>query len=303
MRLVIAGSSGFLGTHLVAALRGDGHEVVRLVRREPRGAGELRWDPAARRLDPAALAGADAVVNLAGANVGRRWTAAHKRRLRDSRVDTTATLADAIAARGAPVTLLNSSAVGFYGDTGDRPVDEGSAPGRGFLADLAREWEAATDPAAAAGARVVLLRTGLPLHAGGGLLRPMLLPFRLGVGGRLGSGRQYLPWISLADWLGAVRFLLDRSDVAGPVNLVGPQPVPNAQFTAAFGRVLRRPTLLPVPTVALRLVLGEFAGEALASQRVLPGALTAAGYPFRHPDVESALRAALDRPSVPARAG
>jgi uncharacterized protein (TIGR01777 family) len=296
MRIAVAGSSGFLGSRLVEALTADGHEVIRLVRRPPEGPAQARWDPAAGILDPALLSTVDAAVNLAGANVARRWTAAYRRRIRDSRVDTTNTLARAAAAADPrPAVLLNASAVGFYGDTGNRAVDEQSPPGEGFLADVCRAWEAATHPAEDVGVRVVHLRTGLPLDTGGGLLKPLLLPFRLGVGGRLGSGRQYWPWISMPDWLGAVRFLLNRGDLSGPVNLTGPAPVTNAEFTRVLGELLHRPTLLPVPAPALRLALGDFAGEALASQRVLPGALTGAGYAFAHPDVTAALRTALAR--------
>jgi uncharacterized protein (TIGR01777 family) len=296
MRILIAGSSGFLGAHLVRDLTGDGHQVQRLVRREPRAAGETRWDPGLGQLDPDAIANADAVINLAGAGVNdKRWTDGYKQEIVDSRVDTTATLARAIAAsRNRPAVLLNSSAVGYYGDTGDRAVDEQSPPGTGFLADVCRVWEAATGPAEDAGVRVVHLRTGLPLDRDGGLLKPLLLIFNLGGGGKLGQGRQYMPWISLPDWLAAVRFLLEREDIAGPVNLTGPDPVSNAEFTRALGRQLGRPTLVPVPRLALRVALGEFAGEALASQRVLPAALTKAGFDFRHRDVASALRQAVE---------
>lgn len=296
MRIVIAGSSGFLGTKLVDLLHAENHEIVRLVRREPRSAGEVRWDPAGRVLDPTVLSTVDVVVNLAGANVGRRWTEAYKRKIRASRIDSTATLAGAIAAAGhRPAVWLNASAVGYYGNTGERPVDETSPPGAGFLADLCQEWEAATAPAESAGVRVVKLRTGLPLDPAGGFLRPLLIQFRLFAGGRLGDGRQYLPWISLADWLGAVRFLLDNADVSGPVNLTGPEPVTSAEFAAALAHALHRPALVPAPGFALRLVLGEFAAEALASQRVRPAVLLRAGFTFQHPDVDSALRAALDR--------
>jgi uncharacterized protein (TIGR01777 family) len=304
MRILIAGSSGFLGTRLVRALTEDGHQVQRLVRREPRTADETRWNPEQGRVDPRQVAESDAVINLAGANVsGKRWTSAYKRELRDSRVDSTATLARAIAATGGPAraaatggpaVLLNSSAVGYYGDTGDRPVDEQSPGGTGFLADLCRDWEAATAPAQAAGVRVVHLRTGLPLDRDGGLLKPLMPVFKIGAGGKLGSGDQYLPWISLPDWLAAVRFLLERRDIAGPVNLTGPNPVTNAAFTRALARQLHRPALLPVPRLALRAVLGQFGDEALASQRVLPGVLTKAGFDFRYRDVTSALHWAVD---------
>jgi uncharacterized protein (TIGR01777 family) len=298
MRILVAGSSGFLGTRLVRALTEDGHKVQTLVRREPRTATETRWDPDHGRLDPAVVAGSDAVVNLAGANVGgKRWTAAYKREIVDSRVDTTATLARAIADTGGPTALLNSSAVGFYGDTGDRAVDEQSAPGTGFLADVCRAWEDAAAPARAAGVRVAHLRTGLPLDRDGGFLKPLMPIFKLGIGGKLGGGDQYLPWISLPDWLAAVRFLLERDDLAGPVNLTGPNPVSNAAFSRALARQLHRPALVPVPRLALRAVLGEFGNEALASQRVLPGVLTKAGFDFRYRDVTSALRQAVDHSS------
>ncbi|HWG98438.1 MAG TPA: TIGR01777 family oxidoreductase [Pilimelia sp.] len=304
MRILLAGSSGFLGRHLVARLTADGHEVVRLVRRPVRAADEVSWRPAANELDPAAVAGADSVINLAGAGVGdRRWTAEYKRVLRASRVDTTATLAATIAglpAADRPRALLNASAVGFYGDTGDRAVEEDAPPGEGFLADVCRVWEAATGPAEAAGVRVVLLRSGLPLHRGGGLLKPLLLPFKLGIAGRLGSGRQWLPWLSLQDWLSAVVLLLERPELAGPVNVVGPEPVTNAEFTRALGRALHRPTLLPVPALALRVVLGEFAVEPLSSSRVLPGVLRRAGFRYAHPNLDQALRAALEADTAPA---
>jgi uncharacterized protein (TIGR01777 family) len=298
MRILVAGASGFLGTRLVGALTEDGHKVRTLVRREPRTAAETRWDPSRHRVDPEVLADADAVINLAGANVGaRRWTEAFKRELWDSRVDTTATLAAALAATDSqqPKILLNSSAVGFYGDTGDRPVDEQAPPGTGFLADMCREWEAATAPAEAVGVRVAHLRTGFPLDSDEGFLKPLLLLFRLGLGGKLGSGDQYLPWISLPDWLAAVRFLLDH-DISGPVNLTGPNPVTNAAFTRALARQVHRPALVPVPRLALRAVLGEFGNEAVASQRVLPGVLTTAGFDFRYRDVTSALRWAVEHP-------
>jgi uncharacterized protein len=303
MRILLAGASGFLGARLAARLAADGHDLVRLVRRPPRGPDELAWRPSEGQLDPAALDGVAAVVNLAGAGVGdKRWTDRYKELIRSSRVDTTGTLASAIAARepgDRPRVLLNSSAVGWYGDTGDRPVEEDAPAGDGFLSDVCRVWEAATGPAEEAGVRVVRLRTGLPLHRSGGLLKPMLLPFRLGVAGKLGSGRQWLPWISFADFLSAVVFLLEREDIAGPVNVVGPAPVTNAEFTRALARALHRPAVVPVPAVALRLVLGEFSVEALSSSRVLPGVLSRAGFTYRHPDIHSALHAALHEEPVP----
>lgn len=296
----MAGASGFLGTRLVDHLRADGHEIVRLVRRRPGGPGEVRWDPSAGQLDPDALAGSGAVVNLAGAGVGdKRWTDAYRRVIRASRVDSTTTLATTLAGlptADRPAVLVNSSAIGWYGDTGDRAVEEDAPAGDGFLADVCRVWEAATGPAEDAGVRVVRLRTGLPLHRDGGLLKPQLLPFRLGVGGKLGSGRQWVPWISMADWLAAVTFLLDRDDVAGPVNLVGPNPVTNAEFTRALAEALHRPAVMPIPGIGLRVALGGFADEALKSARVLPGVLRRAGFTFRHPDLTTALKEALTAP-------
>ncbi|MFV2019873.1 TIGR01777 family oxidoreductase [Micromonospora sp. LOL_023] len=297
MRILLAGASGFLGTRLVARLRADGHDTVRLVRRPAPGPGEFTWSPSAGQLDPAVLAGVSAVINLAGAGVGdKRWTDSYKALIRSSRVDSTSTLATAIAALPAadrPSVLLNSSAVGWYGDTGDQPVEENAPAGEGFLSDVARVWEAATGPAEDAGVRVVRLRTGLPLHRDGGLLKPQLLPFRLGLGGKLGSGRQWVPWIALADWLAAVSFLLEREDIAGPVNVVGPTPVTNAAFGKALGAAVHRPAIMPIPALALQVALGEFAVEALRSARVLPGVLNQAGFDFQYPDLPQALQAAL----------
>jgi uncharacterized protein len=296
MRILMAGSSGFLGSRLIARLRSAGHEVVQLVRREPGHGNQARWDPDAGTVDRALVSTVDAVVNLGGASIaGRRWTARYKQTLLDSRVRPTATLAAAVAAaEPRPRVMLNASGVGFYGDTGDREVDEQSAPGRGFLADLSRQWEAATDPAQRAGVRVVQLRTGLPLDRHGGMLKPLLLPFRLGVGGRLASGRQYVPWVSLVDWLGAVEFLLAREDLSGPVNLTGPTPTTNAEFVSALAKQLHRPALLPLPGFALRAILGEIASEAIVpSARVLPGRLVASGFAFQHRTVRDALAAAF----------
>jgi uncharacterized protein (TIGR01777 family) len=298
MRIVIAGGSGFLGERLLPALRADGHELVRLVRRPPGRADEVRWDPARSRLEPEAVAGADAVINLAGANPSeRRWTPAFKRLILSSRVEPTSTLARTLAALPAerrPAVLLNASAVGWYGDTGDRPVTEESPPGQGYFPQVCRRWEEATEPASDAGVRVVRLRTGLPLQADSWVFKPMILQFRLFAGGRMGSGRQYLPWIAMADWLAAVRFLLDHTDIAGPVNLVSPEPVREAEFARALGRVLHRPAIWPIPAFALRLALGEYGSQAVISQRVLPGVLTGAGFPFQYSTVDTALRAALE---------
>jgi len=297
MRILMAGVSGFLGTRLVDRLTADGHQVTRLVRRAPRTPDERQWNPSAAQLDPAVVADADAVVNLAGAGVGdKRWNDEYRRVIRSSRVDSSTTLAITIAGMSAadrPAVLLNASAVGWYGNTGDRAVEEDSPAGEGFLADVCRVWEAATRPAEDADVRVVRLRTGLPLHRDGGLLKPQLLPFRLGIAGRLGNGRQWLPWISMRDWLDAVALLLARDDLAGPVNVVGPNPVTNAEFTRELARELHRPAIIPIPAVALKIALGGFAHEALTSTRVLPGVLTKAGFTWTHPHLPAALHAAL----------
>jgi uncharacterized protein (TIGR01777 family) len=296
VKVAITGSSGLLGGALVPALERAGHSVVRLVRRPPR-AGEIGWDPARHELDPAALAGVDAVIHLAGAGIGdRRWTESYKRTLVDSRVAGTTTVSEAIAqADPRPGVLLSASGVGWYGDTGDRAVDEDAPAGSDFLAELCRRWEEATAAADKAGVRVVRLRSGLVCGPSGGLVRQLLPLFRLGLGGRLGSGRHYWSWISLADEIGAIQHLLDH-DVAGPVNLTGPEPLTNAEFTKVLGRVLGRPTLAPVPGFALRLAVGELATAGiLMSQRVLPQALDRSGYPFRHRTAEAALRWATGR--------
>ncbi|MGH3737214.1 MAG: TIGR01777 family oxidoreductase [Micromonosporaceae bacterium] len=295
MKVVVSGASGFLGGHLVTRLREEGRDVVRLVRRPARTDDEVQWQPARRELDPAVLDGVDAVVNLSGAAVGaRRWTARYKREILDSRVDSTATLAAALAAAGSRSrVLLSASGIDWYGESGEHAVDE-SAPKQdgGYLTTVTHAWEAATDPAREAGVRVVTLRTGLVLAASGGLLVPMLPLFRWGLGGRLGSGRQFMSWISLQDWLGAVVFLLDQ-EISGPVNLTAPHPETNTDFTRALGSALHRPTLLPVPRFALRIGIGEFADSAVGSLRVLPGVLTRAGYGFAHPELRPALDWAL----------
>ncbi|GDY30418.1 TIGR01777 family oxidoreductase [Gandjariella thermophila] len=296
MRVVVAGSSGLIGTALVAALRQAGHEVIRLVRRPPAAPGERGWDPPAGTIQPGALNGAAAVVNLCGVGVvDRRWTAARKQVIRDSRTVPTEVLAAAVADHGVP-TLVNASAVGYYGDTGDTVVDETSPAGTGFLADVCRDWEAATKPAADAGARVVRLRTGLVLSGSGGLLGRVRPLFAVALGARLGEGRQWMPWISLADEVGAIRFVLERDDVAGPVNLTAPGPVTNAEFTRALGRALGRPAPWTAPAFVLRAALGELADEALlAGQRAVPEVLQRHGYRFQHPALAVALHALLRR--------
>ena len=293
MRVVIAGSSGLIGTSLVPALRQARHDVVRLVRRRPEAPDERGWDPTAGRLDDDALEGADAVVNLCGAGLAnKRWTPERKRLLVDSRTRPTEVLAEAVARHGVP-TLVNGSAVGIYGDSGSQPVTENSSPGAGFLADLCQQWEAATRPAAEAGARVVLARTGPVLSPSGGLLGTLRPLFSLLLGGRLGDGSQYLPWISLDDETAALRFVLEHPEISGPVNLTGPAPVTNAEFTRALGEALGRPAPWIVPGFVLRTVLGEAAQEVLGGQRALPTVLESHGFGFQHPSVGAALAAAV----------
>ena len=296
MRIVVTGASGLVGSSLVPFLTTGGHEVVRAVRGAA-GTGEVRWSPETG-FDPALLAGADAVVHLAGEGIANaRWSAAVKERLRASRVKGTRAVAETVArASPRPRTLVVASAVGFYGDRGEEPVDETSAPGTGFLCDVARDWEAAADPARAAGVRVVHLRFGVVLSAAGGALRRMLLPFRLGVGGVIGSGAQRMPWISIDDAVGAVHHVLVRDDLAGPVNVVAPETATNREFTKTLGRVLGRPTIFPMPAFAARIAFGEMAGPLLLTgQRVLPKRLAESGFRWRHGTLESALRHVLGR--------
>lgn len=295
MHVVVAGSSGLIGSALVAALREADHEVTRLVRRDPRAADERRWDPPAGSLPAGALDGVGAVVNLCGVGIGaKRWTDSYKREIRDSRLEPTELLAQSCVDARVP-SLLNASAVGYYGDTGDRVVDETAPPGSGHLAELCRSWEAATAAASQGGVRVVLMRTGLVLSAKGGLMSRLRPIFRIGAGGRLGDGSQYMPWISLDDEIGAIRFLIEHPEVSGPVNLTGPAPVTNTEFTKQLGKAAHRPAVLPVPAFALKIALGEFAEEgALTGQRAAPAVLQDAGYAFEHPE----LRAALAVPGV-----
>ena len=299
MRIVLAGVSGFLGRHLHRRLTGDGHDVVQLVRRTPGDASQREWHPDRGELDPTVVAGAGAVINLAGAGVeDNRWTDSYRKVLVDSRVGPTGTIATTFAALPAgerPSVLLNASAIGFYGDTGDTAVDEDSPPGGGFFPDLCQGGGAGHRPGREGGVRVAKLRTGLILDRSGGLLKPFILPFSLSIGGPLAGGRQWMPWMSLPDWLAAVIFLLERGDIAGPVNLVGPDPVRNSEFTTALGRALHRPAIVPIPKVALQVILGDFAHEALLSQRALPAVLNRTGFAFTHPDLDSALRTALHR--------
>ncbi len=296
MRVVVTGASGLIGAAVVAALRARGDEVTALVRREPADATEARWDPAAGTIDRAAVAGAAAVVHLAGAGIGdRRWTPARRAEIRDSRVQGTGLIAGTVATEAPSAVLVSGSAIGIYGDRGDEVLDDTSAAGDGFLAGVCRAWEDATAPAAEAGARVVLLRTGVVLSPRGGALARQLPLFRLGLGGRLGNGSQWLSWIALDDEVGAILHALDHPDLAGPVDATAPHPVTNRQFTEALARAVHRPALVPVPRAALRLALGPgLADEAvLASQRVLPARLLASGYRFGAPDLATALAVLL----------
>lgn len=289
MRVAVTGASGVIGNALVPSLRQGGHEVQRLVRRAARADDEISWDPVAGTVDLVALAGVDAVVNLSGAGVGdKRWTKAYKQLILDSRVDSTRTIARAMATLSpAPRVLLSASAVGYYGDRGEQVLLESASRGDGFLADVVVAWEAAARPAEAAGIRTALLRTGLVMSPSGGAFGRLLPLFKAGVGGRIGDGRMWWPWITLVDEIRAIEFLLD-SELSGPVNLGSPYPARNSDLTAALGEALHRPTLVPVPQFALRAALGQFADDVTASQRMVPQVLTDAGFDFAHSDLASA---------------
>ncbi len=296
MRIMISGASGLIGQALTCALAANGHQPVALVRRAPRE-GEVQWNPA-EPLDPAKLAGCDAVVHLAGKNIAGYWTEKFKREVRDSRVQGTLTLANAAAQScrqtGQPSVFLCASAIGYFGDRGDELLTEESPPGSGFLSDVTQQWEAATNPARDAGLRVVNLRFGVVLARDGGALPSMLLPFRLGLGGRVGSGQQYWSWVSLDDVVGTILFALEKDNLRGPVNVVSPEPARNQEFVRALGAALHRPTILPLPAFMVRRLMGEMGDTALlGSTRVEPAKLKAAGYAFRHPHLQLALQAAL----------
>ena len=301
MEVAITGAGGLIGSALARSLRADGHVVRPLVRPAANGrqsaAGAIRWDPAAGTIESDALDGIDAVVHLAGAGIGdKRWSPARKREIRESRVRGTDLLARTLAGLSRPpAVFVSGSAVGYYGDRGDEELTEQSAPGADFLAEVVQAWEAAAQPAVDAGIRTVFLRNGVVLAADGGMLPRLVTLFRFFVGGRLGTGRQWLSWVSIDDEVRVIRFLFDRADVSGAVNVTGPAPATNAEFTKALGAALHRPTVVPVPAFGPRLVLGrEMADELLfVSQRAVPAALTAAGYEFAHPDVATALRAML----------
>jgi len=299
MKVAITGASGLAGTALGNALGSDGHKIVRLVR--PGGtalADDARWNPAAGELDAAALEGCDAAVNLAGASIGEgRWDEARKKVLRESRIDSTRVLVSGLAKlKGKPRVLVSASAVGYYGDRGDEVLSEASGAGNDFLAKLACDWEAEARKAEASGIRTVILRFGVILSAHGGALPRMLTPFRMGVGGKLGSGKQWMSWLTLDEAVNLIRYAIDNSEQRGPVNAVSPNAVRNADFTRTLAHVLGRPALFPAPAFALRLMLGEMADALLlSSQRAAPRRLEATSYSFRNPDLEPALRGLLGR--------
>ncbi|MBI4469447.1 MAG: TIGR01777 family protein [Acidobacteria bacterium] len=299
MRIAITGSTGFLGSALLPFLTSGGHTVRRMVRARPAAStDDILWDPERQVIDPGALEGLDAVIHLAGENIAGRWSTEKKRRIRDSRVLGTRLLAESLArVRQPPQVLICASATGYYGDRGDEVLSDESPPGVGFLAGVCREWEAASDEAAAKGIRVVRLRFGIILSPAGGALARMLLPFRLGVGGKIGSGQQYWSWISFEDVIGTIHHALITPSLIGPVNAVAPHPVTNEEFTRILGRVLGRPAIFPMPAFAARMALGEMAEELLlSSARVEPRRLVSSGYNFRHLELEDALKDMLGRP-------
>jgi uncharacterized protein (TIGR01777 family) len=296
MRIAVTGSSGLIGSALVPHLRAAGHEVQRVVRRASSAPDEITWDPAKGTIDLAALNGVDGVVHLAGAGVGdHRWSDDYKREILNSRVDSTNTIVRAMQqVEHRPRVLVSASAIGWYGDTGDRIVDETAPAGTGFLADVVRAWEGASQVAVESGIRVVNPRTGLVVAKSGGAWARMFPLFKFGLGGKLGNGKQYWSWISLRDEVCALQFLLEQEHLSGPVNLTGPTPVTNAEVTSVMGHVLGRPTLLPAPAFALKAALGEFSTEVLGSTRVVPAVLEQAQFRFQDSTIESAIRTALD---------
>jgi uncharacterized protein (TIGR01777 family) len=297
MKIVISGASGLIGTQLVTTLKSSGHEVVQLVRRTA-GAGQIMWDPKSGKLDPASLEGCDAVIHLSGAGIGdKRWSDAYRKEILDSRTATTLLLANTIASlQRKPSVFLSGSAIGIYGARGDEQLTETSAHGTGFLADVCEQWEAAAKPAIDAGVRTVFLRTGIVLSPKGGALKKLLPLFRLGIGGKFGNGKQWQSWISMDDEVASIIHLL-TANVSGAVNLTAPQPVTNAEFTKVLARVVKRPAIVPVPTFAPKILLGGELADALlfTGQRVMPQALTASGYVFKHSTLESALRSLLTK--------
>ena len=295
VKILISGSSGLIGRALAAALEGDGRETAALIRPTSASSSGVRWDPDAGTIDAAALEGFDAVIHLAGENIAdRRWTDARKARIRDSRVRGTSLLADALASLDRkPRVMLCASAAGYYGDRGSETLSDGAAPGAGFLAETTREWEEAAKPAADAGIRVVNLRIGIVLSPSGGMLKRVLPIFRMGLGGKLGDGSQYMSWAAMPDLTRAIAWTLERDDIAGGVNVSSPFPITNAEFTRALGKALNRPAPFAVPAFALRLAQGELADAVLSSVRMSPDRLLASGFEFRYADIESALKWAV----------
>lgn len=296
MRIAVSGASGFVGSALVPALEAAGHDVMRLIRGRPAGQGEVAWDPASGTVDAAALAGTEAAVHLSGATIGRRWSSRRKAEILDSRVRSTRLLAETLALlEPRPSVLVCAGPVGIYGDRADEILTEESELGTGFLAGVGRAWEASCEPARTAGIRVVNFRAGIVLSRAGGALERLLTPFRLGLGGRVGSGKQWWSWITMDDLVRVTSFAVD-SDLEGPLNVVSPNPVTNSQFARALGRALSRPAALPFPSVAARMMFGEMAEEALLTgQRALPARLLDAGFVFEYPELDAALRRALER--------
>jgi uncharacterized protein (TIGR01777 family) len=298
MRILMTGASGLIGTALVPSLTSSGHEVTRLVRGQPKpGEKAVHWDPLAGNIDVSAIEGIEAVVHLAGENIAERWTAAKKASIRDSRVKGTQLLCETLTRLSSPPkVLVSASAIGYYGDRGEETLTDDSPPGRGFLSEVCRAWEAATEPARQHGLRVVQLRLGIVLSTAGGALAKMLPPFRLGLGGILGSGRQYMSWIALDDVAGVFEHVILSDGLQGPTNAVAPRAVTNQEFTKTLGQVLGRPTVMPLPAFAARLMFGEMADELLlASARVQPTKLLASGYQFRYTELAEALRHLLAR--------
>ncbi len=298
MKILVTGSNGMVGKSLIDFLTTGGHEVVRLVRKSSQHDNAIQWNPSEGKIDGAALEGIEAVVHLAGEGIAtRRWSAAQKARILDSRVQGTRLLCEALAEMQTPPrTFISASAVGYYGDRGDETLDETSGVGTGFLADVCQQWETACEPAREKGIRVVNLRIGVVLSPQGGALKSMLLPFKLGVGGVVGDGKQYWSWLAIDDLIGAIHHALMCDDLSGPVNVTSPNSATNREFTKLLGKVLRRPTILPMPAFAARVALGEMADELLlTSARVLPTRLQETGYEFRCPDLEGALRHVLGR--------
>ena len=295
-KVLISGSSGLVGAALLPRLTANGWQVTRLIRSDSAGPDQISWDPS-RPIPPESVSGFDAVIHLAGATIAERWTERKKQAIRDSRVVGTRNIAEALAqAAKRPALLLAASAIGFYGDRGDEVLNEESLGGQGFLAEVCRDWESATQPAVQAGIRTVMTRFGIVLSPSGGALAKMLLPFRLGLGGRVGSGRQWWSWVALDDVIGAIEYAMKTSTLAGPLNVVSPNPVTNREFTTSLASALSRPALFPMPAFAARAALGQMADELLlASQRVEPAKLRASGYRFRRPDLDMALAAILKR--------